>query len=81
MLHHNQPQRVAGHIHTVTQGVRAQQRCARIVPENVHQRSRVDGIDMLREQRKTGAGQAVGDAAMDGPQPANRGEQAQRAAA
>ena len=54
---------------------------ARIVAEDVDQRAGVDRIDVLGVERQAAAGEPVGDPAVDRAQPADRGEQPERAAA
>jgi hypothetical protein len=81
LFHDHQPQRLARHVHPVAQRIGAQQAGVGIVAEDVDQRARVDRVDMLGIERQAKARHPVGDAAMHGAQPADRGEQAQRAAA
>ena len=79
-LHHHQPKRFAGHVDSVAQGVGAEQGGAWVVAENIDQRSRIDRVDVLREQRQSGPRQAVGDPCVHALEARNRGEQTERPA-
>src|SRR3546814_9139724 len=51
-FHHHQPQRMAGHVHAVTQRIGAERRGMAVVAENIDQRAGIDRIDMLRVERQ-----------------------------
>ncbi len=79
-LHHHQPERMAGDIDAVPEGVGAEQAGVGIIAEDVDQSAGVDRVNMLGVERQARAGEPVGDAGVDGAQALDRGEQAERAA-
>ena len=81
LFHYHTAQAFARHIHPVAQGIGAEQGRARIIAEDIHQCAGVDRIDMLGVKRQSGTGQPVGNPAMNRAHPADRGEQAEHAAA
>jgi len=80
-FHHHQPERFAGHIDAIAQRIGAEQGSAGIIAEDIDERAGIDRIDMLGVERQAIAGEAIGDAGVDGLQPLDRREQAERAAA
>ncbi len=80
-LHDHLPQRFAGDIDPIAQGIGAEQRGVWIGAEDVDEGTGVERIDMLGIEREARTREAVGDTGMDDAQPPDRAEQPQRAAA
>ena len=61
LFHNHQPQRMAGHIDAIAQGIGTEQTGMRVIAENIDERAGVDRVNMLRVQRQPVARQPVGN--------------------